>query len=525
MHTLNELISSLRAQTYDNKPLAFHVVGPQGKDLDDATGALPLASTRCDSRQVLPHDLFVCKGVSFKASYLEQAAAQGAVCYVAKAVHAAELAEAAPSLPALIAEDEPTLRRIMALASAYLTSPEEQKIPIFGITGTKGKSSVAWMLRHLIEGAGIVGTITTYDGTPEVKSINTTPESPDVWEHIRQSTRHNLPALCLEISSQALKYDRVLGVPLDAACFLNIGKDHISAVEHPNFEDYVASKLKIFSMAPRAVINLDALFVERIYEAAVAQTQDIITLSSHESNALGLEPTYRATNIELSSQGTRFELQAPEGTFPFALSLPGRFNVDNALAAIALARLVGVSYERMQTVLAHIQIPGRMMLLKTNSSPELTGLVDYAHNKLSFDALFSSLIQEYPGYTLYGVFGAPGGKAEERREDLVISAAAHGVIMYLTEDDPWTEEPADIIKQMLSFVPAGAKAHAVVDREKAVHAAVKAAIASKKPALVCILAKGSDATIHRRAGNVPMKPDAQSFNDAVCAEGLLVINA
>ena len=183
---------------------------------------VPVAGAACDSRCVEPGNLFVCKGATFRPAFLAAALEAGAVAYLCDRERADELAAAAPGVPALVTSD---LRRAMALVSAEAFGHPDRDLPIVGITGTKGKTTTAYMLRSIVDAArgekacGMIGTVETYDGVADEPSRNTTPEAPDLWRHLAHARDRNLAALVMEVSSQALKYDRTLGVGLDVACF------------------------------------------------------------------------------------------------------------------------------------------------------------------------------------------------------------------------------------------------------------------------------------------------------------------
>lgn len=234
------------------------------------------------------------------------------------------------------------------------------------------------MLKAIFEAAGItpsiLGSIETDDGLEHFESHNTTPEAPDLWRHLHNTVSAGRKHMVMEVSSQALKYDRVLGLKLNTACFLNMGRDHISANEHPNFEDYLNSKLRIFKQCETAVVNLDTAYAEDILIAAHTAPH-LITFSMQDENA-----GYRAENVQTSPDGIHFDLIAEGTTTPIFLGIAGTFNVSNALAAIAMARLAGVSFKAIAQGLSHVRVPGRMELL---ASPDgrIVSIVDYAHNE------------------------------------------------------------------------------------------------------------------------------------------------
>lgn len=474
-----------------------------------------------DSRIVEPGHLFVCKGVSFKPTFLTSALETGAVAYLCAESRAAELAQEEPHVPALIATDA-NLRRAMAEAAAYVTGHPDRDLTMIGITGTKGKSTTAYMLRAILDGdtpyekTAIMGSIEVFDGIERGMPNNTTPEAPELWRHLANAKRSGLAYMDMEVSSQALKYDRTYGLSLDIAVFLNIGRDHISPVEHPTFEDYFESKMKIFDMAQTAVVNMDTDH----YEDVIASVR-----AAHARNPQHCQRicTFSATNPQadvwaddISSEYgvVSFRAHTPEWTGYLSIPMPGLFNVDNALAAIAVASLLGFSGEKLQYPLLNTHVPGRMELIPTKDR-KVTALVDYAHNRLSYQKLFSSSSKEFPNYSRYIVTGTPGGKAQERRRDLPEEGAKWADHLIYTAEDPAFEDPADICTEMAAATPKGASYEIIPDREEAIRQAVRLAYADKRPSIVYLLAKGDEDFQHVRGRDVPWKTDAAAFKDAV----------
>lgn len=445
-----------------------------------------------DSRAVAPGCLFVCKGAAFKPAYLVSALNSGAAAYLCAESAEAELAAAAPGVPHVVAAD---VRRAMALVAPSVYAHPEKALCVMGITGTKGKSTTAYMLKSILCAAGtapsILGSIETDDGLEHFESHNTTPEAPDLWRHLRNTADAGRAHMVMEVSSQALKYDRVLGLNLDVACFLNMGRDHISANEHPNFEDYLHSKLRIFDQCETAVVNLDSDYAEDVLAAARAAKR-LVTFSMQDESA-----DYFAANVQTGPEGIVFDLVAEGAVTPLVLGMAGSFNVSNALAAIAMARVAGVSMEAVARGLAHVRVPGRMELL-ASADRRIVCIVDYAHNELSFETLFSSVKREYPGRKVVALFGAPGGKAHERREQLPRVAGKYADLIIYTEEDPAHERVEDICAQLATNTPTGVAHEEICDREAAIARAFEfAREAGEAGAVVLLLAKGDETRQHR----------------------------
>ena len=481
----------------------------------DAADATSVSGVDCDSRVAAPGHIFVCKGAAFKPAYLASAVDKGAVAYLCDETLAPALAAACPNVPALVATD---LRRAMAVASAVAWGRPDQHIGVLGITGTKGKSTVAYMLRHILDGdesgsgCGIMGSIDTYDGIEGFESVNTTPEAPDLWRHLANTRAAGLPYMVMEVSSQALKYDRVVNLDIDVACFLNIGRDHISPVEHPSFEDYFESKLRIFDQARVAVVNLDMDHASEVL-ARAARCERVVTFSVADDAAQRGADVW-ASDIRSEGGSIAFTVHSARGEREMRVSMPGLFNVDNALAAIAMCEAIGVADERIVAGLAHVRVPGRMELLQT-ADPRVCALVDYAHNKLSYQRFFSSVSKEFAGRKVIALFGAPGDKAQERRRELPEEASRWADLIIYTEEDPAHERVEDICAELAANTPEGQAYEVICDRPAAIARAAEVAFAAPEGAVVCLLAKGDETRQHEGDRFVPCETDGSIWEREV----------
>ena len=482
---------------------------------DEASAVLGMT---VDSREVEPGNLFVCKGAAFNPSYLASAAQAGAAAYLCDEAAYDELAATAPGLPCLAVSD---VRRAMALVAPEVYGHPERNLHIVGITGTKGKSTTAYMLRSIFEAAGmetsILGSIETDDGIEHYESHNTTPEAPELWRHLWNTARSGRSIMVMEVSSQGLKYDRVLGVPFEIAVFLNIGRDHISGIEHPDFEDYFSSKLRIFDQCGTAVVNLGTEHADRVLEASRA-AQRVLTLSTIDEvpadvQAQHIAPAPTGCSFDVVTHGAGHGAsnggstgasasasfgndlsQRPEAHID--LGIPGLFNVENALAAITCARLLDVPENAIARGLAQLRVPGRMEVV-ASADRRVVAIIDYAHNQLSYQALFSSVQKEYPGRRIIALFGAPGDKAVERREALPRIAGQYADLIIYTEEDPAHERVEDICAELASNTPAGVEHLTICDREEAVAHAIRDAYAHDGESVVLLLAKGDETRQHR----------------------------
>ncbi len=479
---------------------------------------LVLTGADSDSRFAGKGHLFVCKGAAFKPAYLASALERGAVAYLCDEAHASELAAIAPGVPALVTTD---VRPAMALAALEAWGHPDQDLTVVGLTGTKGKSTTSYMLRSILDAAsadgtprtGIIGSIETFDGVERAESINTTPEACDLWRHVWNTRESGLGSLVMEVSSQALKYDRVVGLGLDVAAFLNIGRDHISPLEHPDWDDYFGSKLKIFQQARTAVVNLETEHLEEVLSAA-ASCERTLTFSTRGNVSHGHAADVWSEPAASGLGHSRFVVHTPTWEGEVDLSMPGTFNVDNALAAITCCEAMGVGRDAVTSGLAGTSVPGRMELVPSPDG-KVVGIVDFAHNRMAFQKFGPSVRAEFPGHRVISVFGATGDKAVERRYELPEEAAKWSDMMIFTKDDPGHERVEDICREMATVVPEGKAYEIVPDRHEAVRRAVELARLGDEPAVVCLLARGTESFEHENGGLTPDTLDVDMLREAL----------
>ena len=433
-----------------------------------------------NSREVVPGTLFLCKGAHFKPEYLADAQRRGAFAYVS------ENAYPEVNLPCVQLGD---MRRALApLAVKYYNDPS-QKLKVIGITGTKGKSSTAYYLKYILDeylaprgkSCGVISSIGTYDGVEQFESHLTTPEPLELQRHFANALDAGLGYVVMEVSSQALKYHRTLGTRFAAAAFLNIGRDHISPIEHPDFDDYFRSKLKIFAQAQVSCVNLDSDHAGEIEAAARADCGAVISFSRRSPSARVYGHAVRKVDGDIL-----FQVDAAQLSGLYRLTMPGLFNVDNALAAIAVCQGLGVPRQAVLDGLSKARVPGRMEVY-SSASGDVTAIVDYAHNRMSFETLFRSVKQEYPGRRIVIVFGCPGKKAFERRRDLGETAGAYADLVILTEEDSGEEDTLSICNEIASHVACPCEIQ--LNRGEAIRQAV---LSCREPSVLLITGKGAE---------------------------------
>ncbi len=456
-----------------------------------------------DSRTVVPDTLFICKGAAFKQSYLEQAAAQGAVAYVS------ERAYRDVALPCLLVSD---IRRAMGLIAAEAYSHPADDLAVCAYTGTKGKTTSSYYLKGILDAEAqrlgttrtpIFSTIEFDDGIESGPSKLTTPEPIELEQHLANAREAGAREVVMEASSQALKYGRVIGVHFAVGAFLNISEDHISPIEHPTFEDYFSSKLLLFSRCDQAVVNLDTDHVDEIL-AAASRCRKTITYSMTDARA----DVYLMGQTPLEDRmATLARVRTPRFIAEIEVPSMADFNISNALSAIACAEALQISEESIVHGLADVRVPGRMQVVDMPGD-QIVGIVDYAHNGGSLEALLTNLRSRYPGREIVVVFGATGTKGVERREGMGTAAGKLADRIVVTEDDPGKEDPADICATIMRFIKAEGNhnARVVLDRTEAIRTAL---LGCTGPAVVAVAGKGHETRMLRAEGAVPYEGDAQ----------------
>ena len=471
----------------------------------DRSAPVPLVSY--DSRQVEPGTLFLCKGAGFREEFLQSAREKGAAAYVSQVPYPGV------DLPCLLVRD--MRLSIAPLADLYYGHPS-RRLKVVGITGTKGKSSTAYYLKYILDEymarkgkgeSGIISSIDTYDGAERFESHLTTPEPLELQRHFANALDSGMEYLTMEVSSQALKYHRTLCTRFAAACFLNIGTDHISPIEHPDFEDYFSSKLRIFAQADLCCVNLDSDHAGRVLQAARDSGRPVITFSRRDEEA-----DVYASQIRKQGGDILFRVRTRRFQRQFRLTMPGLFNVENALAAIALSQGLDIPEECVYVGLMKARVPGRMEVY-TNADDTVVAIVDYAHNRMSFETLYRSVREEYPGRRIVTVFGCPGSKALDRRQDLGEAAGANSDLVILTEEDSGEEDTLDICREIARYVEAAGTEYSIEpNRGEAIRQAILGC--QGRPSVVLITGKGAETRQKRGREYIDTPSDveyAQSF--------------
>lgn len=363
-------------------------------------------------------------------------------------------------------------RASLALMAGEFYGHPAQQMTMIALTGTKGKTTTAHMLREIFLAAGcrvgMIGTLGAFIDREEIAPpCNTTPEPVLLHRILRQMSDAGCTHVVMEVSSQAMKQERLAGIMFDAAVFLNFSPDHIGPGEHESLEEYRNCKAALFRQCRLAVGNGEDDTWQHI-KSQIPSGVPILELPPCEIRAgEGLSTLLRVDERE------------------YRIPLPGTFNGKNALAAVTLCRELGVDEGTIGVGLERVSVPGRCMVYP---APAPYGvMVDYAHNGASFRAIFSALRQQSRG-RIIAVFGAGGDRPPMRRHDLGCAAAEGADFAVLTEDNPRSESVETICAQIEESL--GDLPHVIIpDRRKAVFYALDLA---QPGDVVVLLGKGHE---------------------------------
>jgi UDP-N-acetylmuramoyl-L-alanyl-D-glutamate--2,6-diaminopimelate ligase len=444
------------------------VMGPRDGHLSDLV---------CDSRAVTPGSAFVAiRGFHVDGhDYIEPALAQGAGAIFAETMPPADLDERVAWVRVTSTDDA-----LGHLAAAFHGHPSEH-IEVMAVTGTNGKTTVSWLveaiLKHAGHRTGLVGTIETHIGDSVEPAVFTTPFGDEMQRLLSRMKRADCSHAILEASSHGLKQDRIAGVRIAAAGFTNLSRDHLDF--HLTMEDYAAAKGRLFShYALAAAINVDDAV-----GLAFAEDFDgpILKLSVEGDRSADVI----VTELECGLSGSRALVDTPEGPVTLTLDLVGKHNVENALVALGMCRLVGVPFSVGAKALSSgARVPGR---LERVDGPRDV-LVDYAHTP---DALVNVLqgLRPMVAGRLICVFGAGGNRDVGKRARMGAAVERYADLPIVTSDNPRTEVPEAIIDAIVSGMAFESGRIVEVDRRAAIQRAVNV---SAPDDLILIAGKGHE---------------------------------
>ena len=469
MKTLKDIISTLDVQ---------QVQGNQNVSIQDITA---------DSRAVKPNSLFIAlDGATVDGhNYIGKAVDAGAVAViVSKPV-------TVPADVCVITVDD--TRQAMMVCVPYFFDYPANRMRMVGVTGTNGKTTTTHMIRHILKAqgfkVGVIGTVHIMIGDTSYPIHNTTPDVVDLQHILHQMVQENVEYCVMEVSSHALALGRVSGVEFDTAVFTNLTQDHLDF--HKTFENYLAAKCKLFEQvsAPNqvkdnkgAVINIDDSYGYRVMEKTTAPTITYSTLG---------KGTLNASDVHMSTKNSQYTVNYKGESYPVSMNTTGLFNVYNTLAAIGACLQEGISMEAIDTALKTFNsVPGRFELIEEGQ--DFAVVVDYAHTPDGLQNILETA-KAIKENRIIIVFGCGGDRDATKRPIMGRIAAEYGDKIYVTSDNPRTEDPVQIVKDVEVGVKEalreGTPYEVIVDRREAINHAIHDAKAGD---IVIIAGKGHE---------------------------------
>ncbi|SEO97397.1 UDP-N-acetylmuramoyl-L-alanyl-D-glutamate--2,6-diaminopimelate ligase [Trujillonella endophytica] len=421
------------------------------------------------------------------AAYLADALAAGAVAVLTDPAGHAAVTD--PALPVLVVDDP---RAVLGAVAARVYGEPARRMQVVGITGTNGKTTTAYLVEAGLaaagRGTGLIGTVQTRTRLPGAEptalpSARTTPEAPVLHALLAGMAASGVEVVVMEVSSHALVLGRVGGVPFTAAGFTNLSQDHLDF--HRDLEDYFLAKALLFDgRAGVEVVDVDDAHGRRL-TGMLEGRRPVTVASSGEHPA-----DWTASDVTVAPDGgSAFTLRGPGGrTWPARVRLPGRFNVANAVLAVALLDAVGVPVETALRGIADTVVPGRME--PVDAGQPFVAVVDYAHTPDAVATALHALRGATAGRVIT-VLGCGGDRDPGKRPAMGAAAAEGSDLLVVTDDNPRSEEPAAIRAAMIAGVPAGRRAAVLEVGDR--RAAIAEAVARARPGdTVLVAGKGHE---------------------------------
>jgi len=455
-----------------------------------------------DSRNTIPGDLFICKGVEGDGhEYAREAYEKGARAFLIEK----ELCLYYPD--AVYVSTDDTKKALSLLSRRFFGYPEKELVTI-GITGTKGKTTTAFYLKELLDDAGkdcgLIGTIRNIVGGKTYEALRTTPEAYDIQKMMRAMIHEHMKAVVMEVTSHALILKRVEGMDFDIGIFTNLSQDHLDF--HKSMDSYFAAKLKLFENCRACVINIDDDYGRKAFEILNEQGKDIYTISMKDEKA-----DFFAFDIEDTLEYTSFGISAIKGTL-FKTGMHGIYNVYNSLCALAGASIAGADISRLGASLEKVRVPGRQERYHNPRNDNI--IIDYAHSPGSLREILETY-RAVKKNRLISLFGAGGDRDRTKRPLMGEISARLADLTIITSDNPRTERPEDIIREIeLGAASVRSSNYVVItDRREAIKYAVEKA---EKDDIIILAGKGHET--YQEVNHVKHHMDEREILDDIYKE-------
>lgn len=439
-------------------------------NLDIIQGSIDLDINKIqyDSRKVKQGDVFFCiDGYTVDGhKYIQDAINNGAIAVVCE-----KNIDISLNCSVIKTKDS---RKALAISAANYYKNPSRHMKIIGITGTNGKTTSAFMIKEILEQkgykVGLIGTIANYIGDKKIHAERTTPESLELHELFSEMVECKVDYCVMEVSSHSLSLDRVYGIEFCESIFTNLTQDHLDF--HKTFENYFSAKLMLFRNSKNSIINIDDIYGKKAYSFIKSSK-----LSFGLSNS-----DIMASDIKMHSRGSKFTLRYKDNSFEVELSIPGNYNIYNALGAIAVCLSQGIEPTVIKIALEKVQVPGRCELVKDMHNLGFEIILDYAHTPDGLENILKTA-REFTKGKLICVFGCGGDRDKTKRPIMGKIGSRLCDISVITSDNPRNEDPLEIINDIVK----GIEKHnfEIIESRKA---AIKRAMEIASPGDVIVIA-------------------------------------
>ncbi|WP_415341960.1 UDP-N-acetylmuramoyl-L-alanyl-D-glutamate--2,6-diaminopimelate ligase [Clostridium perfringens] len=394
---------------------------------------------RYDNRKIEQGDAFVCvKGFKVDGhSFIGDAIKKGAKTLIVQD-------DVSVQEDITIIKVRDTRKALAIMSSNYFGNPKD-KLKIIGITGTNGKTTSAFIIKSILEKAGLmtglIGTIANYIGNKKVDAVRTTPESYELHELFKNMVDAGVEYCVMEVSSHSLELDRVYGIQFEEGIFTNLTRDHLDF--HKTFENYYNAKFKLFERSNHSIINLDdpygANIVKDIEEREVKTKVSTFSIEK--------ESDFKAFEIKSHSNGSEFKVNL-ESVEEFYINIPGEYNIYNSLGCIICAHNLNIPMDKIKEGLSDVVIPGRCELVAKEKNLPYSIIIDYAHTPDGLENILST-VKAFTKNRMISVFGCGGDRDKVKRPQMGKIGCELSDIAIITSDNPRSEEPMDIINDIV----------------------------------------------------------------------------
>ena len=445
---------------------------------------IEITNITSDSRNIKQNGLFFAiKGFSLDGTkFIKSAIENGASAIVVDESVDIEDLNLPSNIAIIIAQN---IRYALAIFSCNLYNNPSQKLKLIGVTGTKGKTTSTYMIKSILEKAGhkvgLIGSIAIYIGDKKLEDTDrTTPESYKIQETLDLMVKENVDIAIVEVSSQAMKLNRVTGCEFDAVLFTNLSEDHISPKEHANMDDYFNAKLSLAKLAPFVVTNIDNEYTKQLPD--LLPDKKIITFSLENESA-----DIYGKDLVPTNSFVDFTLVINQQESKIHVSIPGEYMVYNALGAIGIASLFDATFENYKEGLSDFKVFGRSEMVPNKLG--LTIMIDYAHTPASLESILKT-VKPYTKGKVICTWGVGGDRDKAKRPIMGEISGTLADYTILTCDQARTEDPRDIIADIeVGIKKVGGKYTVIVNRTEAIRHAISIAT---KDDIIVLPGLGSD---------------------------------